>query len=256
MANYTCEYCGKVFKRSGKRGARFCSLECKGNWQREQKPVTKEWLHQKYVIEGLSTYQIAKLVDRDPKRVYEWLKDYEISIRARAWDTEAQDLPQQNKEWLYTEYVTHQRSALDIANELGVTESNVLYFLKKHEIERRVMSEIRAKKKWGLKGSTNGMFGRTGARNPRWLGGISPERQALYSSQEWAKAVQIVWQRDKATCQRCFRKKSDEVEMNIHHLVGFANKSLRAEPSNLVLLCKDCHHWVHSKQNINKDFIL
>ena len=43
-----------------------------------------------------------------------------------------------------------------------------------------------------------------------------------------------------------------EVKFNIHHIVSFANKDLRTDPNNLVLLCFKCHKWVHSKANKNK----
>ena len=32
-------------------------------------------------------------------------------------------------------------------------------------------------------------------------------------------------------------------------------ESFNDDLSNLVLLCKECHRWVHSKKNINKKFI-
>jgi len=54
---------------------------CKAEAQRQSKPVTKEWLQQKYVAENLSTYAIAKIVNRNPKRVYEWLVDFCIPTR-------------------------------------------------------------------------------------------------------------------------------------------------------------------------------
>jgi len=33
------------------------------------------------------------------------------------------------------------------------------------------------------------------------------------------------------------------------------SEELRADPDNLILLCADCHHWVHSNENINDEFI-
>lgn len=157
-----------------------------------------------------------------------------------------------DRSWLYQEYVEKKRSSGDIAQQFGVTEAAIFFWLRKHDIPRRTISEARAVKHWGLSGETNGMFGRTGKQNPHWLGGITPERQALYSSQEWAKAVKAVWKRDRHVCQRC--GKSDD-KMHIHHIVTFAVVELRAEPSNLVLLCGKCHRWVHSRKNVNHEWI-
>ena len=79
----TCIICNKKIHRRGSQIGKFCSLNCKGIWQHQQLPVTKEWLEQKYILEGMSTYQIANLVHRNPKRVYEWLKEAGIPTRSR-----------------------------------------------------------------------------------------------------------------------------------------------------------------------------
>ena len=94
------------------------------------------------------------------------------------------------------------------------------------------------------------MYGKTGEANPNWKGGVTPERQALYSSLEWAEVVKVVWARDKAICQRC-----GEPGKHIHHIVSFAVPELRADADNLILLCRDCHSWVHSRKNTEGEFV-
>lgn len=164
--------------------------------------------------------------------------------------------PYWDKVWLYTEYLGKDKSAKQIADEQGCKENNILYFLKKHGIKAKTMPEIRAKKYWGLKGKTNGMYGRKGDTNPQWKGGVTPERQSFYISHEWAEACLFVWNRDKATCQRCGKKKTNNDEVfHIHHIISFSQKELRGEPNNLVLLCVDCHRWVHSSKNKEKEFL-
>ena len=44
-------------------------------------------------------------------------------------------------------------------------------------------------------------------------------------------------------------------KLHVHHVIGFANKEIRADANNLVLLCVKCHRFVHSKKNINGEFI-
>jgi len=159
------------------------------------------------------------------------------------------------KDWLEHEYCILGKSALDIATEQGCTGNNILYFLQKHEIPRRTVAEARVIKHWGASGPANAMYGRVGRDNPNWRGGVSPERQAFYSSREWASAVILVWQRDEAICQRCGKQAKKHGEFHIHHIVSFAAEELRCEPDNLVLLCPSCHHWVHSKANVDNAFI-
>lgn len=89
-----------------------------------------------------------------------------------------------------------------------------------------------------------------------WLGGTSPERQKFQSSTEWKAVSKIVWKRDGARCQRCDVFKNDYLKnFHIHHIVSFSVESLRADPSNLILLCEDCHYWVHSNANEKGLFI-
>ncbi len=253
--NGACKNCGKLIVRRGSRKPVFCSLICKGEWQKTQKPISKERLAELYVAQGLSTYQIAELVGRNPKRVYEWLIGYGIQPRPRTWDTSPGNQPFHNKAWLEQEYLSNKRSASEIANECNVTESNILFFLRKHGIRSRSMDTIRAMKYWGARGEQNPMFGKRGNKNPHWKGGVTPERQAFYLSSEWKAASIAVWRRDHATCQRCGLKMGPGVELHIHHIVSFACRQLRAEPSNLVLLCNLCHDWVHSRKNKQKEWI-
>jgi len=165
--------------------------------------------------------------------------------------------PWWNKEWLIDQYVLCRRSSADIANEYGVGDTAIQYWLKKHGIKGRTMSEIRKHQHWGASGSDNPMWNRRGELNPRWLGGVTPERQAFYTSQEWKDACSHVWKRDAATCQRCklYKEESNDMPFHIHHIESFANKELRADIKNLVLLCETCHQFVHSKRNINREYL-
>ena len=161
------------------------------------------------------------------------------------------------KEWLIQNYGVLKRSTGDIAKEFCVTDAAILFWLRKHGIERRTISQARAIKHWGAIGVDNPMWNRRGELNPRWLGGVTPERQAFYTSKEWKEVCAKVWKRDKATCQRCElpKKESQDMPFHIHHIVSFADESLRAEPSNLILLCETCHQFIHSKRNVNREHL-
>lgn len=168
-----------------------------------------------------------------------------------------QSQPFREKAWLEGEYVNRGRSAGDIAAQFGVTDAAILFWLRKHEIPRRSISGARELKHWGLSGSDNPMWNKRGELNPRWLGGVTPERQEFYTSQAWKDACSSVWKRDNATCQRCGLYRIDQPDMpfHIHHIVSFAVRELRAEASNLVLLCETCHHFVHSRRNIDGEYL-
>lgn len=154
------------------------------------------------------------------------------------------------------EYVTKQRSMEDIAQELGITDSAIDYWLRKHGIKARTTSEVRAIKHWGSKGEANGMHGRIGDTNPNWKGGVTPERQAFYTTKAWKKACYNVWHRDNATCQVCLQHTKTIGPMAVHHVESFAVVDKRADEGNLILLCVNCHNWVHSRENVHKVYII
>ncbi len=162
-----------------------------------------------------------------------------------------------DKNWCIENYCNLKRSAADIAEEFEVTEAAILHWLKKHNIPRRKMSEIRKMKRWGCSGADNPMWNKKGELSPNWKGGITPDRQLFYSSIEWKKACRRVWARDEEKCRRCGMWREDSMDMpfHIHHIIPFADGFMKADPNNLVLLCETCHHFVHSKENIHNEFI-
>lgn len=234
MAKYTCKHCQKEFKRNGKRKAVFCSIQCKADWQREQKPATKEWLYQKYIVEELGTYEIGNLVNRDAKRVWRWLVDYGIETR-------------------------NQHDSIVLMNKRKSTREKrrVTSSRPMTQATKDKLSKAKTGKSYpNLAGKNNGMYGRTGKSNPRWKGGTTPERHALYSSLKWKDAIKKVWARDDGYCQRCNKKSNGRNLFHIHHIKSFSDyPELRCEVSNLILFCAKCHHWVHSNKNTEKEFI-
>lgn len=212
----------------------FCNTKCKGDWQRAQKEslgFTKEWLEREYVTLGKSANQIAREIGRDSKGVWKWIKDYGIPTRSRGHDTS--HLPKDGSTFRGKSHSEETKARL---SEIAIAEGRVPY-------DPKVGSY---------------MNGRRGSMCPNWKGGATPLRQAFYASEEWVSVLKLVWARDDATCQRC--KKHNIAEgmrgtFHVHHVVSFSVESLRAELSNLVLLCRPCHLWVHSKKNTNKEFI-
>src|SRR3990167_5145624 len=155
-------------------------------------------------------------------------------------------------DWLRREYVDAQKSAELIAEEVECTANNILYWLAKHGIPRREHAEARRlRREPDISGPRNPMFGKVGDQNPHWKGGITAERQAVYSTQAWKSAVSFVWKRDKARCQRCKRPsgRRGDATFHLHHKASFSVNEARGDADNLVLLCRDCHYWVLSKQN-------
>ena len=192
----------------------------------------KDWLYQKYWVEGLDCVQIGKIANRDPGTIHYWMKKHNLATRPRGsnWNTNLSK--GRGFGWRHT----------DEAKEK----------VSKASRERNQVPYLKNGKHW-LKSAKP-------EDNPKWRGGITPERQTFYRSEEWKEAVKTIWKRDNAICQRCGldhrtlnRKKARK--FHIHHIVSFEVKELRADVDNLILLCHSCHMWIHSRKNTKKEFI-
>lgn len=231
-----CSQCFTSLIRSvSKTGNYFCNKRCKGDWQtsqRERLGFTREWLVDQYVTLGKSSNQIAREIGRDPKRVWEWIRDYGIETRPRGSDygnvfKKGQESAFKGKK--------HTKETRELFRNISLKDGRVPY--------------LKEGKHW---------LHHEGAISPAWQGGITPDRQAVYASIEWMNAVKAVWRRDDATCQRCkthHNKIGVRGTFHIHHIVSFKVKEFRTDPKNLVLLCADCHRWVHGKENTDRLFI-
>lgn len=212
----------------------FCDTGCKGKWQIKQRELlgfTKEWLIDQYITQGKDANQIGREIGRDGKSVWNWLSGYKIPTRPRGHDTS--HLPKDGSTFRGRKHTDETRELIRQAS------------LKDGRLP------------WG-KGNTPTWKGVFGESHPSYKGGLTPERQAVYSSQEWVEAVKKVWARDNATCQNCGKHHNTEENrgnFHIHHIVTFQFKDLRTDPNNLVLLCKECHKFVHSKKNTESKFI-
>ncbi len=165
--------------------------------------------------------------------------------------------PHWDREWMVEEYVNKKKSASEIALIVGVTENAIHFWLHKHGIPRRTVSEARSVKHWGAEGEANPMFGKKGALSPNWRGGITPERIAFYATIEWRRAKRKVRKRDNLTCQICNTHRDQlKCKLEIHHIESFSVVEKRADVDNLVLLCEECHDFVHSRQNIARIYLL
>jgi len=171
------------------------------------KPVDEVWLRQKYLVERLDCNAISKIVGRNPKQVWQWLKGYGIPTRPRG------------------------------AN--GGAEPHCW--------------------KKGQPSAFKGHSQLKGPESPFWQGGITPERQAFYASDEWKAVVKKVYARDSKRCRRCGitqeHGKLAGFKMHVHHIYPFAVQPSRTKLSNLVLLCNPCHNFVHSRENGTRQFL-
>lgn len=191
-------------------------------------PASQLWFL--YIAAGMGCPEIGKIFGRDASTVRLWLVQAGIPTRARGSNTAV---------WLKPGHrlnIGRTRSADEVRNIRAAT------------MRRGGVPYLRGGKHW--------LSGAPAEANPNWKGGITADRQAFYATPEWKAARAAVWKRAGACCERCdvdFNEHRD-VQPHLHHIVSFAIVAFRAEPSNLALLCRPCHLWVHSSANVEREF--
>ncbi|CAB3730674.1 HNH endonuclease [Paraburkholderia rhynchosiae] len=188
-----------------------------------------------YTELGLSCPDIGWLYDRDASTVRGWLVAADISTRPRGSNAAVH-------------FRKGERSAF--AGRRHSPES--IARVRAASIARGAVPYLRNGQHW-LKGSLP-------EANPNWAGGATPERQEFYRSAEWKVVVRYVWARDNACCRNCGKDwrtvdRSTEQTFHIHHVWSFQISALRANPAILVLLCRQCHLWVHSNANVTRAWL-
>jgi len=154
-----------------------------------------------------------------------------------------------DKEWLENEYAIKKRSCSEIAKDFGVGDTAIQFWLKKHGIKGRDVSECREIKKWGSPGDSNPMYGRTGKENPNWNGGNSPERQTLYARSVWKELAKKILKRDGYKCTECGAVHTGKSKLTVHHIKPWAKyPELRFDEGNLTTLCQTCHKQKHARR--------
>ncbi len=208
------------------------------------------WLRQKYEVEGLSTYDIGRIVGRDPKGVYVQLVKFGITTRPRGLNLKGEDRSHQCG--------PHSNLGRFGNDNFMAQPGAVNPFLgRKHSAETRaILSDKASVPKPYLRGKANGMAGRTGETNPNFKDGSSPERQRLYANAEWKALIRRIYARDGYSCVCCGSAKKGPRELHAHHKKPWAgNPALRFDESNIITLCRECHNWVHSTLNTDRDFL-
>ncbi len=193
------------------------------------------WLRQQYIGEGRTAVEIGALVGRDPKSVWAQLRKFGIPTRPRGYLL--RNVPGS------TNYMARPGAVSPFAG-------------RRHTAATREILRAKATGRPGMSGERNGMYGVHGPAHPSWKGGVTPERQHVYRTELWKRTAHLVYRRDRMSCRRCgVSMLHTGPAPHIHHVTSFADTRRRFDPDNLVVLCRSCHHWVHSRKNVRGEFL-
>lgn len=222
---------------------------------------SRDWIEYQYSVLGKTAKTIASEIGYNASTVTWWIKKHGIQSHGRSYKTKKTPFLS-DRNWLYSEYVTKNRTAMDIGRKLFVSGKSVEYWLRKHGIDTLLA---------------------TGARNPNYKGGIPkcPDCgiQKSYAGKRCRKCmglasrgenspswkpdkklprdIERVWRtragatkwrnlvlaRDGCKCRACGTQSR---KLNVHHLRNFqSNPTLRLLVRNGVTMCKPCHIKFH-----------
>lgn len=192
--------------------------------------------------DGLTTRQIGEKLGAPNNTISRWLRSAGVKMRKvgqRAIHGQLDD-----KEFLYHQYVTLNKSAEKIAKEHNTWPEGIIRMLKRHGIPVRSTNKGRKFDPEMHRRHAEWLKGRyLGDKNPNWRGGkVDPNMRLRtnYLSKEWSKAVR---ERDGYKCQDCGKEGG---RLHAHHIKSWKEyPDLRWEVSNGVTLCPRCHQKVH-----------
>ena len=107
-----------------------------------KKHRNKEWLVQKYCIEGLPIREVARLGSVSHNSIWLWLRKLGITRRtpseSRVMNPERMWKPHLDKEWLYEKYVQERLSLQAIANICNVKQPTIWKCLQRFQFLKRL----------------------------------------------------------------------------------------------------------------------
>jgi len=186
------------------------------------------WLRRKWDDEHKTAAEIAAVCDCSDSTVRYWLWKHGIVEKGNGYRARSKRL--EDPVWLKQQNHELCKSQKEIASQIGCDPVSVSHAFKKHGIETN----------WDVQQ-------KFGKENPNWRGG-----KADYGKGWNEKKRKAVRMRDGKTCQdgSCDMTQKEHLEtfsqrLHVHHLIkakDIDDPEERNAMSNLVTLCKRCHH--------------
>jgi thymidylate synthase ThyX len=154
------------------------------------------------------------------------------------------DLLYRNKDWLFHQYNTLNKTSVDIETEFGFNKSTIKKWVDKHDLPKKPASYWNKGREPWNKGmsehdDTRILAQATALRELHWQGGnptVLPVKQERIKKVSKSTYQHLV----KSNCEICGTTES----LLVHHIdENRENNSL----DNLITLCTKCHQQVHSK---------
>jgi thymidylate synthase (FAD) len=165
-------------------------------------------------------------------------------------------LAYRDRTWLERHYRDGDLSQEEIAELAGVSPHTIRSWIRKHGLQKPLGSWTIGREPWNKGKRYHAGWRHTpetrqrlseqksGPRNPRWRGGITPQGIVIRRQVEPLRPV--VFERDDYTCRLCGRRGG---KLEVHHLLPiWARPDLAAVLDNLATLCEPCHLKVNGRE--------
>lgn len=231
----TCETCGKEFEArlcDIKKGhARFCSHACRGKWVSENQKGKNNPSY-KGKIE-MTCAECGKTFSRYPSQ-----KDRKFCSQACYHKNRGKRQTGENNPYWRGSPITVK------CQICGKKFTAYPSCIDKYYNGRYCSNECKNAAKRGEKSHW-------------WKGGISTEREVFDNRSAWKVHMRKkIFDRDNGTCTICGHEFAPDEIFEVHHIVPFEIEDLRLEERNLMLVCFDCHRWIHSTSNTKSEHIM
>lgn len=245
--------------------------------------IDKNWLYQKYIVEKLSTYKIAAILNCGVMAIIRRLKSYNIPIRSVKESTALLDRTGKNNNFYGKKHSKNTREKMS-NNHADVSGKNNPAYIHGLTLNPRFcvdcneeihtytglygggrckscanktenLSEVTRKRmRDAHSGKNNGRFGLPVSEESRRkqslaMGGTGiPFENTDYGTEFTKELKEQVRKRDNYKCQICGVMQNEiPRKLDIHHI---DYDKLNCVLNNLVSLCKSCH----SKTNTNREY--
>jgi transposase-like protein len=226
--------------------------------------LTREGLYQAYIVEGRTPTDIAREAGIKPPGIYEYLRKYNIPIRARVRPT---------KDQLYRMYIEEKKTLEEISELIDLSTTQINYWLDKFEIVKRTVSdyattvdaewltEQRLLRKTWLEIRTDlDMNSSKFFRMLKRMGiptddGKDRTIRTNHRGQEDKFTVlekRSILSRDEHRCQMPGCRSYEDLRLEIHHIVSIRDGG-ETSLSNAVTLCRQHHREITGRE---KEYIL
>jgi len=141
-----------------------------------------------------------------------------------------------NKGTLHTEETKRKMS------ETHIGEKNVRWG-KRHSKETiQKMSQANMGKHHTEKAKRKIGLSQLGEKNNNWKGGISTQTAIRLGKSDWVRLAHKIRKRDNHWCLYCKEQRGEVVHHMLPDRLGGTD-----DETNLVTLCRSCHHFIESK---------